>query len=104
MEKKPQVEQIPYTDAASDFAPFAAIPGAFFLDSSLRHEVKGRFSFWGINPLFHYTFKEGFGLCCGKKTISTPIDSLQSLYAKISDLPVDAYLPFSCGLVGFLSY
>lgn len=96
---------IPYSDAANDFAPCAEKTGSFFLDSSLIHHKQGRFSFWGFNPQTQFESREGFVTLQGHTTITSPVSALQEWYQeKILNLPFDPYFPFCGGLVGFLAY
>lgn len=95
---------LPYHNAALDFAPFASLARTFFLDSSLQLPGKGRYSFWGIQPLATLQTKEGFVTLNQHTRIDSPIPALKGFYAKIKDLPSDPYHPFQGGLIGYLSY
>lgn len=101
----PYTAEIPYGDAAEDFAPCAHTSGSFFLDSSLIRHRQGHFSFWGFKPKALLESKEGFVTRNGHTTIASPVEMLREWYEeKIRHLPFDPYFPFCGGLVGFLGY
>lgn len=113
----PYITALPYHDAAVDFAPWAFEPHSFFLDSSLYIgesegcgtapgglAAGGRYSFWGASPSSTWESREGFITVDDHIQIDSPAKSLKKFYNRTCRAAHDPYLPFSGGLVGFLSY
>ncbi|MDO8527908.1 MAG: aminodeoxychorismate synthase component I [Deltaproteobacteria bacterium] len=104
MGRLPFIVTLRYDNPTDDFAPYAPLHDSFFLDSSMSTPGQGRFSFWGYNPKIKFSSRGGFVTLQGHTTIGSPYLALKDLYQKIVNLPMDPYLPFSGGLVGFLGY
>lgn len=112
MENLPHASRLPYFDAAADFAPFAGEPHSFFLDSSLYSGRSGRYSFWGTAPSETWECRDGFITTAVSRLegnfshtqIDSPTKSLKNFYRRTNRAPLDRYLPFAGGLVGFLGY
>ncbi|MGM0845303.1 MAG: anthranilate synthase component I [Bacillota bacterium] len=80
----------------------------FLLESSLKHEKSGRYSFLGSDPFFEFT-ADGtkmteVELVSKKVTHSkgNPLEKLKRIFAEISSL--EQNFPFSGGAVGYIGY
>ncbi|MBU6458106.1 MAG: aminodeoxychorismate synthase component I [Bradyrhizobium sp.] len=75
-----------------------------FLDSALRHELLGRYSYLACDPFSSFMVAEGQASCDGEALDGDPWGVLRSLIAKYrqehrADLP-----PFQGGAAGFFAY
>lgn len=76
----------------------------FFLDSGGNSKTDGRYSFFGLDPVRTFSSSGGFVTVNGHTVIDNPIEALKRFEAYARELPFDPYLPFSGGLVGFVSH
>ncbi|GAA0451733.1 anthranilate synthase component I [Alkalibacillus silvisoli] len=80
----------------------------FLLESSLKHEETGRYSFIGVDPYYEFIANgntaKGINLLTNKtKTFTNdPIEALKSLIVHDVTLPFD--IPFLAGGVGYIAY
>ncbi|MCP3738952.1 anthranilate synthase component I [Rossellomorea sp. BNER] len=80
----------------------------FLLESSLKHEKKGRYSFIGVDPYYEFLARgnkiERMNLRTNevKEETGDVMEFLNSFVMDDLNLPMD--LPFTCGGVGYLGY
>ncbi|GEM_PF-5518646 len=77
--------------------------GSFCLDAGTRY------TFVGADPVAVFASRDGFISTTTwdgtvKSHIDHPLEALRNFAARLSTLPVDSYLPFYGGLVGFVSF
>lgn len=89
---------------ASAFGHISHRKGAFLLDSAQTTGKDCRYSFAGINPLHTFSSTGGFISVDGHTVIDQPRGALQRFVNLAERLGDDPYLPFSGGLVGFISF
>jgi len=77
---------------------------SFFLDSAEANKKASRYSFFGMNPVRTFYSLDGFITIDGHTNIDDPVAALRRFEDSIAHLPIDPYLPFHGGLVGFVSY
>lgn len=79
----------------------------FLLESSLKHEDTGRYSFIGANPAFEIKGSENETIitCEGEEEIVTekPLEVLKKLMPKLEE-EVPSFIPLIGGAIGFVGY
>lgn len=79
-------------------------PYCFFLDSAEHNERKGRYSYFGVDPVRIYSSIGAFITIDNKTFIDNPVESLRRFESTVATLPHDPYLPFHGGLVGYVGH
>lgn len=98
----PLYKEFPYIEPSAVFAPHAEKFGAIFLDSALKHETLGRYSYIALDPFKIMESKNG--KLTNKQDSANPFLSLSKIIKKYY-LPAHPELPpFQGGLAGFFSY
>jgi para-aminobenzoate synthetase component 1 len=88
----------------SAFKNLAEKKGSFILDSGDGFSKEGRYSFAGLNPLHTFSSTGGFVTIDDHTVIDNPFLSLQRFINISNNLTGDPYLPFTGGMVGFVSF
>lgn len=107
----PLLEDVPYVaDPAAVFRRFASTPNSAFLDSGLRAERQGRFSFIGIWP-FQVLKTRGLRgellhVESGETEVLTgnPLDILRRVMAPFGSESRPGSIPLQGGAMGYISY
>jgi para-aminobenzoate synthetase component 1 len=106
--RRPQISEIPAeripTDLMDWVAGFVDCPGLVFLDSALRHDSLGRYSFIAADPVHRLVTRGTATLIDGVPFEGSPFDAIGHLLARypleqVPDLP-----PFQTGLAGQFGY
>lgn len=90
----PLYREIPYIEPVSVFALFHGDKGAVFLDSSLRHDALGRYSFIAVYP---------FEMIQSKNSES-PFDLLDEKLKHFQMHTIPNLPPFQGGFAGYFGY
>ncbi|MBU4484856.1 MAG: chorismate-binding protein [Syntrophaceae bacterium] len=96
------VEESPKPSNA--FAKIANYQNAFLLESLPPLKNSSRYTFLGYNAIKTFSSHGGYVTVDGHTFIDKPSDALKKFIDSARGLPVDNYLPFYGGLVGFLSF
>ncbi|MGH7003985.1 MAG: aminodeoxychorismate synthase component I, partial [Alphaproteobacteria bacterium] len=98
------IRQIPWLEPVDAAERLYALGGLSFLDSAMRHERLGRYSYVAPAPFGRLVVEEGTARWNGEETGLSPLQSIAhflALYRQESqrDLP-----PFQGGAIGYFSY
>ena len=96
--------EVPYLDPFDAFAPFAREPFALFLDSALRSERFGRYSFIAVDPYATLVSREGRIDFNGEAVEGDPFAVLEGALARHSFASVPGLPPFQGGVAGYFGF
>lgn len=82
----------------------ASRPYCFFIDSASHAGKENRYSYFGADPVRIFSTVGGFVTVDGHTVIDDPVSALRRFELSLEDLPIDPYLPFHGGLVGFAGH
>ena len=104
MTNKPIYKEIQYREPLTVFSIFAEDEYAVFLDSALKDERLGRFSYIAVDPFLKLKSKNGSVVLGDDHFDGNPFDILEQLLEKyhldaVPELPV-----FQTGTAGYFSY
>lgn len=100
----PEVQEIPYQDPLTLFAPFAKEEGALFLDSAELRPQCGQYSFIAIDPFQTLISKNGSVVLNGKKYFGNPWEILRAELQNYRTLAHPLLPSFQGGVAGLFSY
>jgi para-aminobenzoate synthetase component 1 len=98
------VEEIEYGEPLSMFAPFAALPGAIFLDSAVANETVGRYSFIAAEPFMTLRSRDGQIDDGERQYRGDPFAVLADHLTRYSVEPAPDLPPFQTGAAGYFAY
>jgi para-aminobenzoate synthetase component 1 len=105
---QPRITEIPAaripTDLLDWVAGFVDCPGLVFLDSALRHETLGRFSFIAADPVHRVVTRGATTTIDGRVFDGSPFDAIAHLLALHPLEQVAGLPPFQTGLAGQFGY
>jgi para-aminobenzoate synthetase component 1 len=85
-------------------AGFADCPGLIFLDSALRHESLGRYSFIAADPIHRVTASGEDTEIDGVRFTGSPFDAVDHLLRRYPFAEQPGMPPFQTGLAGYFGY
>ncbi|MBP1917644.1 aminodeoxychorismate synthase component I [Youngiibacter multivorans] len=101
---RPLIEEIASDlDAFDIYSIFRDDRTVTLLESSMKVDPIGRYSFIGINPFTTFKYEEGRCFIDGNKVAGDPLDMLKKLL-NIYKVDNDTSLPYVAGAMGFFSY
>lgn len=97
---------IEFSDVDFDRAASALFsePGFACIDARNAPPTLGRYSLLTANPVHTFSMAGAFITVDGHTTIDTPHAAFARFSSKIAAWPSDPYLPFSCGLIGYIGF
>src|SRR5215471_18441749 len=105
---EPLITEIPRHRIPADpmtwVAAFADRPGLVFLDSALRHETLGRYSFIAADPIHRVTARGKAVEIDGAPFTGSPFDALDHLLKRYPLAQIAGLPPFQTGLAGCFGY
>jgi para-aminobenzoate synthetase component 1 len=106
--REPLITEIPAhripTDLLDWVAGFVDCPGLVFLDSALRHENLGRYSFIAADPVHRLVTRGDATTIDGVAYAGSPFDAIAHLLARYPIEQVPNLPPFQTGLAGHFGY
>jgi len=97
-------EEIAYRDPAEAAERLRARPGRAFLDSAMRHESLGRYSYLAADPVGVFRVKDGAAFWNEAPEPDAPLLALQRRLAAHRVETVPGLPPFQGGAIGYLGY
>ncbi len=97
-------EEIEYREPVEAAERLRARPGAAFLDSAMRHESLGRYSYLAADPFGMFSVRHGIAAWNGEQIVDPPDDELRDLLATNRRDPHPDLPPFQGGAIGYFGY
>ena len=93
-------------DVSFEKAAFALAsdPGFVAIDARAAPSGLARYSILASNPKSTFLMSGGFITLDGHTTIDSPRASLSRFCTDVGELEADPYIPFSCGLIGYIGF
>ncbi len=85
-------------------ARLARLGGLAFLDSAMRHETLGRYSYVTAAPFAAFTVDAEGALFDGKRMEEPPLVALDKTLQRFSCETIPGLPPFQCGAIGVVAY
>ena len=98
------VREIHWIDPVTAMRCLVHRPNLTFLDSAMRHEVLGRYSYVACDPFSTYTVADGQASCNAEALEGDPWQALRTLLAKYPQQHRPDLPPFQGGAAGFFAY
>lgn len=100
----PLYQEITYSDPVAIFEIFQRDVGSVFLDSALRHDKLGRYSYIAIDPFDIIQSKNGMISAANEGTIGDPFDFLNQQLQRYQQPSLPGLPPFQGGFAGYFGY
>jgi len=104
MVRGPFILELDDTSFEKAAAGLSADPGFVLVDTGAPHAGHPRYSIVASRPRSTFLMSGGFITVDGHTTIDSPREALSRFCSKASGLEADPYLPFSCGLIGYIGF
>ncbi len=104
MVRGPFILELEDTSFEKAAAALSTDPGFVLIDAGSAPARSARYSIIASRPKSTFLMSGGFITVDGHTTIDSPREALSRFCSKVSGLEADPYLPFSCGLIGYIGF
>ena len=98
------VRELDWLDPMDAARRLSALPRLSFLDSAMRHDVLGRYSYLAADPFGVFTIDEGAACWDGQAEPGKPLEALAARFARYRTDHLPELPPFQGGAIGSIAY